>query len=320
MFSLHQLTDDSYPVAVIVKNSTKKVIETVFFTEPTRKFKTQPIPFETQIEDYLDNEPEIEIEGMLALSEKFSFEMVPTCSESEKMPRFINYYLSASNSGKSFQISKLCKRYLQAFPENKIAYASANDITNDKNYDDIREKINIIDVLNLQSTIDFSQEDYHNSLWIFDDCDSGFSVSMTDLDSRLTPEELEKLSVTEKQKALRMLKTKCEAASEWVSKSIQSMMMNGRKFRESLCVVGHKPFEGRFENKIVGEATGVVLFPASMKKNLLHRFIVEKLDFEKGDATEMLKELEWFQYDWLFLSHRSSRPFIITPNRIKIYE
>ena len=320
MFSIKQLTEDSYPVAVIVKKSSKKVKETIFYTEPTRTFKRQKIPFEKQIEYYLDEDHDVKIEDILKLKDSFQFEMVPTCSDSEKMPRFINYYLSASNSGKSYQIAALCKRYLQQFPKNVIAYASANDITNDKNYDEVREKIKIVDVLNLQSTIDFSQEDYHNSMWIFDDCDSGFTVSMTDLDNRLTKEELDKLSVTDKQKALKMLKAKCETASEWVSKSIQSFMMNGRKFRESLCIVGHKPFEGRFENKIVGEATGIILFPASMKKNLLKRFIVEKLSFEKEDGEEMLKEIEWFQYDWLFLSHRSSRPFIITPDLIKIYE
>ena len=117
-----------------------------------------------------------------------------------------------------------------------------------------------------------------------------------------------------------MLKSKCEAATEWVNKSMQSFMMNGRKFRQSLCVVAHKPFEGRFENKIVGEATGVVLFPASMKKNLLQKFIVDKLGFEKDQAEELMKDIEWFQYDFLFISHRSSRPFIVTDNLLRLYE
>jgi hypothetical protein len=116
-----------------------------------------------------------------------------------------------------------------------------------------------------------------------------------------------------------MLKAKCEAASEWVSKSIQSFMMNGRKFNESLCIVSHKPFEGRFENKIVNESTGVVLFPASIKKNLLQRFIIEKLSFEKEEAAEMMKKLKWFQYDFLYISHRTSVPFIITSELIKLY-
>ena len=236
-----------------------------------------------------------------------------------KTPRFINYYLSSSNSGKSYQIAALCRRYLQMWPNNLIAYASANPIANDKNYDDIRHMIREVDVLNLEAIIDFKDPTYHNSLWIFDDCDSGFSVSMEDLDSRLTKEELEKLSVTDKVKAVKMLKAKCEAASEWISKSVQSFMMNGRKFSQSMCIVSHKPFEGRYENKIVNEATGVVLFPASIKKNVLKKFLVEKLSFEKTEAKEVIDDLEWYQYDFLYVSHRTSRPFVITNTLIKIF-
>jgi hypothetical protein len=45
-----------------------------------------------------------------------------------------------------------------------------------------------------------------------------------------------------------------------------------------------------------------------MKKNVLARFITEKLSFEKQDAEDILKKLEWFQYDFLYISHRTSRP------------
>jgi hypothetical protein len=116
-----------------------------------------------------------------------------------------------------------------------------------------------------------------------------------------------------------MLKAKCEAASEWCQKSIQSFMMNGRKFGESL-YCRTQTVRRCFENKIVGEATGIVLFPASMKKNLLARFITEKLSFEKQDAEDILKKLEWFQYDFLYISHRTSRPFILTSDFLKVYD
>jgi hypothetical protein len=79
-------------------------------------------------------------------------------------------------------------------------YASANPLSSDPNYSDLVGKIRELDVLALESTIDFSQEEYHNSLWIWDDCDSGFTVSLEDLDSRLT-EELQNLSVTDRVKA-----------------------------------------------------------------------------------------------------------------------
>lgn len=320
MLSITPLTDDSYPVAIIKQTTGKKaVLETVYYTEPSKTFRKQKEPFHKQIEPFLSKEKP-GLEGAILLdSDKYAFEMVPTIG-GDKNPRFINYYLSASNSGKSFQIASLCMRYLQQFPNHLIAYASANPLENDSNYDSIRDKIKEVNVLGLESTIDFKDEAFHNSLWIFDDCDSGFSVSMEDLDKRLTPEEIEKLTVTDKVKATKMLKAKCEAASEWVSKSIQSFMMNGRKFSESLCIVSHKPFEGRFENKIVNEATGIVLFPASVKKNLLTRFITEKLSFDKKDATSMILDLEWFQYDFLFISHRTSRPFILTSELIKVYD
>lgn len=318
MLSIDPLTEDSYPVAIIVETGgMKKVLETVYYTEPTRTYKKQKVSFEDQISKYISS-AEI-LPDSISLKDAYHFEMVPTIG-GEKNPRMINYYLSSSNSGKSYQIANLCKRYLQQFPDNLIAYASANPIENDKNYDSIRDNIKIIDVLNLEAIIDFKMPEYHNSLWIFDDCDSGFSVSMEDLDSRLTDEELEKLTVVEKQKAVKLLKAKCEAASEWISKSVQSFMMNGRKFKESLCIVGHKPFEGRFENKIVNEATGVVLFPASIKKNLLERFIVEKLSFEKTDAKALMKDVEWFQYDYLYISHRTSKQFVITNDMIKVYD
>lgn len=316
MFSLSQLTQDSYPVAVIKKGS--KVIETLYYTEPTREFRKQKVPFEEQAAHYLTT-AKPPIPGGWKLRDAYSFEMVPTVG-GPKNPRFINYYISASNSGKSFQIASLCRRYLQQFPENLIVYASANALCNDSNFQDLAGKIRELDVLSLESTIDFSQEEYHNSLWIFDDCDSGFTVSLEDLDSRLTEEELQNLSVTDRVKATRMLKAKCEAASEWCNKSIQSFMMNGRKFGESLCIVAHKPFDGAFENKIVGEASGIVLFPASMKKNVLARFITEKLSFEKQDAEDILKRLEWYQYDFLFISHRTSRPFILTSDFLKVYD
>lgn len=203
MLSIKPISDDSYPIALLKEK--KKVLETIYFTEPTRKNKTQKIPFEKQIEEFLASPSDKE--NVYRLGEGYTFEMAPTITElSDTNPRFINFYLSASNSGKSFQIAQLCRRYLQMFPKNLIAYASANPIENDVNYDDIRDRIRVVDVLNLESQIDFQDEQYRNSLWIFDDCDSGFSASMEDLDARLTKEEMDKLTVTEKQKALAMLK------------------------------------------------------------------------------------------------------------------
>jgi hypothetical protein len=315
MLSIKPLTDDSYPIALLKQKKT--VLETIYFTEPTRKMKTQKTPFEKQIGEYLEK---VENKAY-TLHEDYTFEMAPTITvNSGTNPRFINFYLSASNSGKSYQIAQLCRRYLQLHPDNLIAYASANPIENDVNYTDIRDKIEVVDVLNLESQIDFQDEQYRNSLWIFDDCDSGFSATMEDLDSRLTPEELNNLSVTDKQKALAMLKKKCEIATEWINKSIKSFMMNGRKMKQSLCIVGHKPFEGRGENQIINEATGIVLFPTGIRKNILERFIAEKLSFTKQEADEIINKHDWYRYDWLYISHRSSTPFTVTQETIKLFK
>lgn len=314
MLSIKPINDDSYPIALIKEK--KKVLETVYYTEPSRKSKQKNAPFEEQVHEYVKKTKH----GVYDLEEGYSFEMLPNITElSGTNPRFINYYLSASNSGKSYQIANLCRRYLQMYPKNLIAYASANPIENDVNYEDIRDRIQVVDVLNLESQIDFQDEQYRNSLWIFDDCDSGFSASMEDLDSRLTRKELEELSVTEKQKALALLKRKCEIATEWINKSIKSFMMNGRKMKQSLCIVGHKPFEGRGENQIINEATGVILFPTGIRKNILDRFLQEKLSFSKEEAQQILYSHEWYRYDWLFISHRSSRPFILTQDRIQVF-
>jgi hypothetical protein len=71
MLSITPLTADSYPICIITKG--KKLKETVFFTEPSKKFKTQKTSFEEQIEKYLDTEG-----SGIMLAEDYSFEMVPT--------------------------------------------------------------------------------------------------------------------------------------------------------------------------------------------------------------------------------------------------
>lgn len=319
MFSTKTLSKESFPVALILKASAgpnSKAEEVVYYTEPTRDNPTQEKPFEKQIEKYLVAH---EKDHIYELDPEYRFEMMPTIThEGKSHPRFINFYLSASNSGKSYQIAQLIRRYIKQFPQNLVCYASANPLENDSNYKDIIDKIQEIDVLKLESTIDFSDEQFRNSLWIFDDCDSGFTANMESLDKRLTKQEIEKMSLAEKQKALKMLKSKCDMATEWVNRSIQSFMMNGRKMSQSLCVVSHKPNEGRFENKIINEASGVVLFPASIRKNVLQTFMIEKLSVSKEQASDLMTEMEWYQYDYLYISHRTSRQFAIGVDFIKL--
>ena len=305
-------------MSLIVKavGNPDKAEEVIYYTEPTRETPEQSTPFEKQIAKYLvEHEPG----SIFELNPEYRFEMMPTITNKGKTsPRFINFYLSASNSGKSYQIAQLVRRYLEQFPNNLVAYASANPLANDPNYEDILDKIQEIDVLKLESTIDFADERFRNSLWIFDDCDSGFSCGMEDLDKRLTKDELAKMSVSEKNKALKMLKAKCDVATEWINRSIQAFMMNGRKMSQSVCVVSHKPNEGRFENKIINEASGVILFPASIRKNVLETFMINKLSVSKEQAKALMGEMQWYQYDFLYISHRTSRQFAIGVDFIKL--
>lgn len=238
---------------------------------------------------------------------------------SNSEPRFVNYLLGSSNSGKSYQIAQLIRKYLIMFPNNLVVYASANNLDNDDNFVDIKHKIKELNIMKLESIIDYKKEEFRNSLWIFDDIDSSFSVSYEDLDEGITAKDIENMSVKEKSKLSKALKDKTAIAEMWVNKTIQSFLTNGRKMNQSIFVVGHKPFEGRNENLYINEASAVTIFPAKMKKNVLKTFIENKLSFNRQDAKELM-ELKWLKYSWLLLSHRTSTPFIITKNIIKLYD
>lgn len=321
MLSIQAINEESFPIALIKKEKGRgDALEVIHYTEPKRGDKPLKIPFRKQIEEYLETpeNPETPEENTYTLKEGLVFEMLPTISAGgTSNPRFANMFISASNSGKSYRIAQICKRYLQAFPENTVCIASANPIENDVNYDEIRDHIKEIDVLNLDNKIDFTH--LSDILFVADDCDSGFSANLEHIDKRLTPAEIENLSVSDRQKALRMLKVKAENASTFINESIVSLLCNGRKRNISLCVVSHKVNEGRFENKVINESTGIVLFPASMRKTILERFIVEKLGLSKEIAKELLYGLQWFRYDFLYISHRTSTPFAITQNCIKLF-
>ena len=57
-----------------------------------------------------------------------------------------------------------------------------------------------------------------------------------------------------------------------------------------------------------------------MKKNILQKFSIEKLGMEKHEAVEVFTKWDWYKYDWLYISHRTSVPFVITLERLKLLE
>lgn len=156
--------------------------------------------------------------------------------------------------------------YHNTYPNSLIFYISACDLELDPSYDSSRKYIDQIDVFQLNSAIDFkSMKDIQNSLFIYDDCDSGFS---TDIGHRLifpemTDEEYEELPLKNKKQITKEIKDKTEIVDIYVKQSLLSMIKNGRKMGISILYVSHKPFDGIMQTSMCSECTSVVLFPAS---------------------------------------------------------
>lgn len=312
MFSTKPISQDSRTIAIVRNNATKKVEKEIWFTEKSRSLDLSKAgDFKEEMKPFSNGKV---FEETIDFS-KYRFEPVPHGRVTTKFPRFVNYYLAQSNSGKSYSIAQYCKHYIEAFPKNFIIYASANPITNDKNYDSIRDKIKELDLMKLEQVIDFLE--FKDCLFVFDDCDSMFSTNMTDLDERLTEEAVLELSVKERDTARKMLQNKAKMVTDLLNNSIKSLMFNGRKNNISLCIVGHKYNDGFFQRTVLNESTGTIVFPYSVSKPTLYSFLKNKLNFNSDEADEVCM-LEWYQYDFLFVN-TTGKPFIITPDKIKLF-
>lgn len=311
MFSFKILNKESRTVGII-KNKEKKTVELLYFTEKTRDLKGIDYDFDSAFKKYGKKTSK----GYFTLENDYTFEMAPHNKVTEKFPRFVNYYLAKSNSGKSYQIADSIRKYLKAFPENQIFYASANPLSNDKNYSDLIDKINEIDLMQLNSVIDFKE--LKDCLVVFDDCDSMFSTSLSDLDERLTEENVKELSITQKNKALKMMKNKSEDVQYFLKESIKSLLNCGRKNNISIINVGHKYNDGAFQMVMISESTGVILFPYTTTKAIFSTFLTNKLSFDKDEVKEILSTLEFYQYDFFFVNNSGSR-FIMSNDTIKIF-
>ena len=313
MFSIKELNDDSRTVALIRDLEKKKIKHVIWFTDKSRRLRNDQDTFERDTEQLFEKDKH----GYLVLKnqDRYQIEIVPHSRVTEKFPRLMNFYIAPSNSGKSYNMAGLCKQYLNMFPDNKIKYVSANPIDNDKNYKDIINEIVSERPVEWTEPVDFT--DIRDELWIFDDCDAGFSVSMEDIG--LTEEAYDELTITDRSKADRIRKNKSENALGFVNETMKSLAYNARKNNISQCVVNHK-FNPRGGNQtiLLSECTGVVLFPYNSKKGVLETFLVEKLDMDKDDA-KVIRNLPWVQYDFLFINNLG-KPFIFTPDRIKIFD
>lgn len=308
MFSTKALSGDSRTVAIIRDIVKDKIEKTVWFTEKTRTLDMSKAgDFSKEIKKYMI--------GDSLDYHKYQFEPIPHNRVSVTFPRFVNYYLASSNSGKSYSIARYCKRYLEAFPDNHIVYVSANPLDNDTNYIPIRSKMKEVNLMQMDQVVDFTE--FRDVLFVFDDCDAAISTGMEDLDERLTEDVISELSVTDRNKARKMLRDKAKTIPGLIKDSVECLMKLGRKNNISLCVVGHKANDGLEQMNILNEATAVVLFPYSISNLILINFLKNKLNFSMADAKD-LSALEWFQHDFLYVNMKG-KPFIITPDTIKLF-
>lgn len=310
MFSFKKLNEESRMVALIRDPEGNVSKDFIYFNDLTRDLAGKDTNFKEEMKKYATLE-----NGLYKLKEGFTFQAVPS-AVTTKFPRSVNYYIASSNSGKSYNIAQYARAYSQLHPDNQIIYCSANPLENDTNYADIKDKIKEIDVMKLDSIIDFTQ--FKNALFIFDDCDAAFSASLQGLDERLTEEVVKDLSVTDRRKAKVMLDKKLSEACSHVNGSIKSLLYCGRKNNLSLCLVGHKLNDGVHQVMVVNEATSVTLFPYSLRQGSMLKFLKDKLDFSDNDI-KLVSDIKFFQYDFLKISHKG-KPWIMTNDRIGFLE
>lgn len=313
MFSFNSLSDDSRTVARIVDKK-KKTKETLYFTEKSRDLKGVPDDFDRKFRKY-GNKTSKSGGGFYTLDDGFAFEMIPHSKVTQKFPRFVNYYLAKSNSGKSFQIATYIRAYLKEHPKNTVYYASANPLRNDDNYKDLvdDDRVQEIDLLSIDTVIDFKQ--LRDTLLVFDDCDSALPASLSDLDPDIDPS---RLSVADKVKGAKLLKNKTQGIKTNLSDSIISLLNCGRKNNISIIAVGHKYNDGDFQCKLISESTGVVLFPYTTTRAIFSTFLINKLSFNKEEVKDIETNLEFFQYDFFFVNNSGKR-FIMTNDTLKLY-
>lgn len=310
MLSTTRIADNSRTIAQIRDKIKDKIKTKIYYTDLKRGVDYQDT-FDKDFEKYGRK-----VNGFYTLDDKkYEYEVISHDKVTTTFPRISNLYIANANSGKSYQIAKLVREYIQFFPNNAIYYASNNPLSNDSNYADIKDKMREIDIINLETCLDFTE--FKDCLFIWDDCDTTPSANLEDLDEQLNKENVKTLSVTDKHKARQMLKTKTSDAIEHINNSIKSVNANGRKNNISQCVVQHVFFGGQFQTKIISESTGLCIFPYGASPNVIKKFIKEKLSFDNDEANE-LSSLTWYQYDFLFIN-KVGKKVVVTNDKIKIY-
>lgn len=316
MFSIKKLTTNSRSIALIVDEKEKKVKETIYFTELTRDMDEKIIKSNNFTKD-MSQYTIISKNNEFKLKKEYLFQMTCNNNPQDSFPREIKLIIAPSNSGKSYQLANYIIRYNQAFQKNLIAYASTHSIKADKSFKPVFEKeidIKEIDVNAMDSIIDFSEKDAHNSLFIFDDMDTNTGiVRLEDMDidsSQLTP--------LQKTKAIKTAKLKSLDNDYFVNESVKNLIHNARKYRVSMAYIFHDFFNGRFENELLTETTSVILFPYNSDNTQLTKWLLQKLKMNK-EQVKFINDITWFQYDFLEINKFGGKRFLLTPDTLKLF-
>jgi hypothetical protein len=305
MFSIKPINnDDSRSFAIILDKENNKVLETIYYTELSREIDSTNNDFAHDIFKYCktfnSNTQEFKLD-----SSKYYFEMACHNKRTTKFQRFLKLYIAPSNSGKSYNLSKLCYRHKQAFPDDKIIYGSVHDINNDKSFEKTKSFINQLDVTKQNAIINVEDEELRGSLIIFDDLDSN-SGSITIENLGYTQDDYNKLSANDQAKITKLLKSKMQTTSHFIDESMKNIIFNARKYQISMCYVFHAFNNGRKENLLLNEVSSVVLFPYNSSKSVLNKWLINKIHLSKEDA-KFITDYKWYQYDFLELNISSGQ-------------
>jgi hypothetical protein len=272
------------------------------------------------------DEPEInaELDLVYNLKSNFEFEMVCHNKVSKGFERFIKLVYGPSGSGKTVALSKLIRRYRQAFPNNSIIYGSVNDVKNEPAFKDLVDPetgesfIKELNLAKVNHTIDVFKPEFKNALLLFDDLDANCGIfKPTDLDPKYTPEFVSQLPFKEKRAINKAITEKMDTVADAVKNTAISAIFNARKQNLSFCYIFHEFFAARFENQLLGEAKSVVLFPSGADMATLTRWLMKKLYLSK-QSTQFITARIWRKWDFLEIDKTTGRKFALMNDTLKL--
>jgi len=173
--------------------------------------------------------------------------------------RQIMYITGASGSGKSTYISKYCKQYRKAFPDNEIYVFSA--LKEDESLDACSPKRIVIDDRMISDPL--SVDDFKDSMVIFDDVDV----------------------IGEKKHR------------DAVYQLLNALLETGRHTKSSVFISNHLPTAGKDTRRVLNEAHSVIWFPNSGSGVGMKRLLCDYLGLDK-DINKKLRKMRtrWAVY------------------------